>query len=73
MNKINISKGILYHGEYTVSDTTDEQDPCRVVIMMPRPLVEKLDEEWKRRLYESRSDLVRQLVAESVGYDLAAI
>jgi len=40
-----------------------------VGIYLPPKLIEMLDREWKLRLYKSRTDMIRQVIAREIGYE----
>jgi hypothetical protein len=63
--------GILYYGEY-MSNETQSEGLKMVNVYLPPDMVKVLDRAWKLRDYESRTDMVRQVLAKEIGYELPA-
>ncbi len=43
-----------------------------VNVYLPPDMVKVLDRAWKLRDYESRTDMVRKVLAKEIGYELPA-
>ena len=62
---------ILYYGEY-VNKENQSGGLKMVNVYLPPDMVKVLDRAWKLRDYESRTDMVRKVLAKEIGYELPA-